>query len=179
MRRRSESWGRFRIFLMSVSMTCLVGTVALMLSTHTDTLLWELADSVDTQVILACRNERVTFYYDRYIGPANVAEHTRAYIRNSCKAYRRYMVAKFMPCRAAAHSFRKEKVVAVSMWWLIIATSIYPALACGVVIRLLNRKAARKCLCCGYRLHGLTEPRCPECGTPFERKENHAQARKT
>ena len=24
------------------------------------------------------------------------------------------------------------------------------------------------CVRCGYNLHGLTEPRCPECGTPFE-----------
>lgn len=26
------------------------------------------------------------------------------------------------------------------------------------------------CSTCGYNLHGLTEPRCPECGTPFERE---------
>jgi hypothetical protein len=24
------------------------------------------------------------------------------------------------------------------------------------------------CRACGYPLHGLTEPRCPECGTPFD-----------
>jgi len=24
------------------------------------------------------------------------------------------------------------------------------------------------CTICGYNLHALTEPRCPECGTPFE-----------
>jgi hypothetical protein len=24
---------------------------------------------------------------------------------------------------------------------------------------------------CGYDLHGLREPRCPECGTPFDPKE--------
>ena len=25
------------------------------------------------------------------------------------------------------------------------------------------------CRKCGYLLHGLSEPRCPECGLPFER----------
>lgn len=26
------------------------------------------------------------------------------------------------------------------------------------------------CLSCGYALHGLPEPRCPECGTPFTKR---------
>src|SRR5215510_3649348 len=25
----------------------------------------------------------------------------------------------------------------------------------------------KPCASCGYNLNGLTEPRCPECGTPF------------
>ncbi len=34
-----------------------------------------------------------------------------------------------------------------------------------------NRKeVAGRCRSCGYNLHGLTEPRCPECGTPFDEK---------
>ena len=35
-----------------------------------------------------------------------------------------------------------------------------------------HRRARRKaglCVTCGYNLQGLTEPRCPECSTPFER----------
>jgi hypothetical protein len=34
------------------------------------------------------------------------------------------------------------------------------------------RQSRRPGLCptCGYPLHGLTEPRCPECGTPFDPK---------
>ncbi len=31
-----------------------------------------------------------------------------------------------------------------------------------------GRRADGICLQCGYDLTGLTEPRCPECGTPFE-----------
>lgn len=32
-----------------------------------------------------------------------------------------------------------------------------------------NRKeVAGRCRSCGYNLHGLSEPRCPECGAPFD-----------
>jgi hypothetical protein len=31
----------------------------------------------------------------------------------------------------------------------------------------LVRRLEGQCVRCGYLLHGLTEPRCPECGTPF------------
>lgn len=36
--------------------------------------------------------------------------------------------------------------------------------------RILDRSEPGKATCrrCGYRLRGLTVPRCPECGTPFE-----------
>ena len=30
------------------------------------------------------------------------------------------------------------------------------------------RVAEGRCARCGYDLQGLTEPRCPECGTPFD-----------
>jgi len=29
------------------------------------------------------------------------------------------------------------------------------------------------CIKCGYDLRGLPEPRCPECGTPFDRNQDH------
>lgn len=32
------------------------------------------------------------------------------------------------------------------------------------------RSDAHHCRACGYPLHGLRHPRCPECGTPFERR---------
>ncbi len=34
----------------------------------------------------------------------------------------------------------------------------------------LNRRGFPICQRCGYSLTGLTEPRCPECGQPFEPK---------
>jgi hypothetical protein len=34
-----------------------------------------------------------------------------------------------------------------------------------------------RCAECGYQLHGLTEPRCPECGTPFSWDDVLAAAR--
>jgi uncharacterized paraquat-inducible protein A len=30
--------------------------------------------------------------------------------------------------------------------------------------------SALRCAKCGYLLYGLPEPRCPECGTPFDRE---------
>ncbi len=38
----------------------------------------------------------------------------------------------------------------------------------GFELRYHRRKKLGLCLECGYNLKGLTEPRCPECGTAFE-----------
>jgi len=42
---------------------------------------------------------------------------------------------------------------------------IYPTV---VVIRQLRRQRRNQCLNCGYNVMGLTEARCPECGTTCE-----------
>jgi len=34
--------------------------------------------------------------------------------------------------------------------------------------RIMRSRLPGACVQCGYNLRGLTEPRCPECGTPFE-----------
>ncbi len=36
--------------------------------------------------------------------------------------------------------------------------------------RLHRRFPSDHCQKCGYNLEGLTEPRCPECGTPFDER---------
>ena len=62
----------------------------------------------------------------------------------------------------------------ISNWWL---PSWMPFVICGVIfyrcdpLRYSRRRKREKlglCIQCGYNLHGLTEPRCPECGQPFE-----------
>ncbi len=35
----------------------------------------------------------------------------------------------------------------------------------------INEFGRRVCMECGYRLKGITEPRCPECGQPFSFSE--------
>ncbi len=44
----------------------------------------------------------------------------------------------------------------------------------GILIALKYVKTKRRpgifCQSCGYNLYGLTEPRCPECGTPFDQE---------
>ena len=44
-----------------------------------------------------------------------------------------------------------------------------PLTPLGAWILYRNRKEiAGRCRSCGYNLRGLSEPRCPECGTPFD-----------
>ena len=44
-----------------------------------------------------------------------------------------------------------------------------PLAPLGAWLLYRNRKqVAGRCRSCGYNLHGLPEPRCPECGTPFD-----------
>jgi hypothetical protein len=52
-------------------------------------------------------------------------------------------------------------------------TAILWAFGPGVAILFLVRRQQRladtgRCLQCGYNLRGLEQPRCPECGTPFQ-----------
>lgn len=44
-------------------------------------------------------------------------------------------------------------------------------LACQIVDVRRRRPARGRCRKCGYLLYSLPEPRCPECGTPFERTD--------
>ena len=58
--------------------------------------------------------------------------------------------------------------------WLVLFTAMIVALIaifllCEKVV-LIDRRAFT-CKTCGYNLHGLTENRCPECGTEFDPQE--------
>ncbi len=44
---------------------------------------------------------------------------------------------------------------------------LYRALFHGPIVRRMRRRRGR-CAACGYDLHGLLQPRCPECGEGFE-----------
>lgn len=49
---------------------------------------------------------------------------------------------------------------------------VFPGLVATLAFCPLHRGAnsdLSRCEHCGYNLTGLTEPRCPECGTPFPR----------
>ena len=51
----------------------------------------------------------------------------------------------------------------VAAWAAAALAMFYVAYRLGPVVRRLEGKCVR----CGYMLRGLTEPRCPECGTAF------------
>jgi hypothetical protein len=64
----------------------------------------------------------------------------------------------------------------VPLWILVLILLIYPV-GVGmtrVARRWMNVARLNRHLCikCSYSLRGLTEPRCPECGTPFEMNSN-------
>jgi hypothetical protein len=50
-------------------------------------------------------------------------------------------------------------------------TAVFCFLLTGLFAILSNERTpeAHRCAQCDYLLVGLTEPRCPECGTPFDR----------
>ena len=64
-------------------------------------------------------------------------------------------------------------VWAASAWadnacpWTPLATCIWKVHR-SIVRRHLQAKGILICVKCGYNLKGQTEPRCPECGVPFD-----------
>ena len=55
-----------------------------------------------------------------------------------------------------------------ALGFLVLAVGV-PLAPLGAWIFCRNRRqVAGRCRSCGYNLYGLTEPRCPECNTPFD-----------
>ncbi len=61
-----------------------------------------------------------------------------------------------------------ERTVILRLWMLVLLFGFWPLLCffCGPVRR-ARRRVGGCCPPCGYNLTGLTERRCPECGTSF------------
>lgn len=53
----------------------------------------------------------------------------------------------------------------VSLWWPAIVFGILPGRAAFARYRVVVRRRRNQCVNCGYRLYGLAQRRCPECGT--------------
>ncbi len=64
--------------------------------------------------------------------------------------------------------FGKTVFVDIPLWLLIVGFSAYPMIVFVVDHRRRRRSRRRLCIRCAYNLVGLTERRCPECGTAFE-----------
>jgi hypothetical protein len=60
--------------------------------------------------------------------------------------------------------------IEIPFWIPLVMLSAYPTIAfIRGPLRRWRRRRKGLCLKCGYNLTGLTEPRCPECATEFDR----------
>lgn len=61
-----------------------------------------------------------------------------------------------------------ERTVILRLWVPVVLFGLWPLLCFfRGPLRRARRRAAGCCLSCGYSLAGLSEPRCPECGSQF------------
>jgi hypothetical protein len=88
----------------------------------------------------------------------------------ACRKYGKFVSVKSNPL--FPHNLIQSREFEIPLWTPLIAFVAYP----GTVLALFVIRTARWhdrrmwgcCLECGYNLTGLSEPRCPECGTPFD-----------
>jgi hypothetical protein len=67
--------------------------------------------------------------------------------------------------------------IIVPLWTPLVVFGAYPAVAfIRGPLRRWRRRRKGLCVKCGYNLTGLTEPRCPECGTEFARMRNRVRS---
>jgi hypothetical protein len=55
-------------------------------------------------------------------------------------------------------------------WSMLVVFGLFPLVRVRSWFRRRRLAKSGRCVRCGYELCGLSEPRCPECGTPFERR---------
>jgi hypothetical protein len=61
------------------------------------------------------------------------------------------------------------QVLVFSAWWVFLIWFFRREIQRRLRLQLLQ-EGVPICIDCGYQLRGLTEPRCPECGKPFDAK---------
>ena len=66
-------------------------------------------------------------------------------------------------------SARLIRIARCPFWVPVLLLATYPNLVLIKTVRGRHRAKPGHCSKCGYHLTGLPEPRCPECGTEFER----------
>lgn len=75
---------------------------------------------------------------------------------------------------AASHGLNWEALIPIlALAWTVALCGLTATLLASIwndAARTHRRTVAGQCLGCGYLLHGLPEPRCPECGRPVERE---------
>ncbi|MFH1110781.1 MAG: hypothetical protein V1790_16525 [Planctomycetota bacterium] len=63
------------------------------------------------------------------------------------------------------------------LWFLAAVFGAYPMWQLALLNRKIRRRRRGLCVYCAYDLRGLVDPRCPECGMPFDRARLAQQAK--
>ncbi len=85
--------------------------------------------------------------------------------------YQRTTPTRTGPVFEHVPGFREQKAYIVAAWVLVatFAGGLLPLATASVKwLRIRRRRRRGRCCRCNYSLQGLTEPRCPECGTAFD-----------
>ena len=97
-----------------------------------------------------------------YVAPA-AGNHLPTLVRRSCLGF---------GFSRGAHPDNPTRFILMAycpFWIPVLLLAAYPILVLIKTIRRRLRPKPGLCSKCGYNLTGLPEPRCPECGTEFER----------
>lgn len=131
---------------------------------------------LDEAVRIEAESDRLLTLWSNLIIPDDMA---RAAARESIKGhlYKRTIPTRNGPIFESTPGFREQKAYIIAAW--LPATAFAAGLlplpsALLTTLRMRRRRRRGHCVCCNYMLEGLSEPRCPECGTPFERAERLA-----
>ena len=122
---------------------------------------------------------------ERFDSPEAAYEAMQAWYKELMTKPKHWLACAGIVCGAIFCGFG---LLALVRWWIDVPPSMHPAMALGIVggcfsvaVRWFWRRKSQRflrerliglgmlvCLKCGYDLRGQTEPRCPECGIPFD-----------
>ncbi len=134
---------------------------------------------LDEAVRIEAESDRLVTLWRNLIIPDDMA---RGAARESIKGhlFKRTVATDRGPLFESVPGFREQKAYVIAAWLPVtaFAAGLLP-FSSGLLtaVRMRRRRRRGRCVCCNYMLEGLSEPRCPECGTSFEADGRSASER--